>query len=98
MAYVPSSPESKLGFALSSKGKLPVNGLRHPVVDETNGWYIWSGEAFSNDVEFFKPLHASHFYEDYPEVAKYLGLPPGFRFLFSPSGVDIWFDQSLLKI
>jgi hypothetical protein len=26
---LPSPPDSKLGFALSTNGKLPVNGLRH---------------------------------------------------------------------
>jgi hypothetical protein len=96
--YTPSLPESKLGFALSTKGKSPVNGLRHPMVGETNGWYIWCGEGFSDDTEFFKPLHAAHFYEHYPEIAKFLGLPPGFRFLFTPGAVDIWFDESLLKV
>jgi hypothetical protein len=98
VGYVASLPESKLGFSLPTEGKLPINGLRHPVVGETNGWYIWCGENFSNDAEFFKPLHASHFYEDYPEIAKFLGLPPGFRFLFTPNGVDVWFDESLLKV
>ena len=98
VGYVPSLPESKLGFALSTKGKLPINGLRHPVVGETNGWYLWCGESFSNDPEYFQPLHTSHVYGDYPEVAKFLGLPPGFRFLFTPESVDIWFDESLLKV
>jgi hypothetical protein len=98
VSYVPSPPDSKLGFALSTKGKLPINGLRLPLAGDTNGWYIWCGENFSNDAEFFEPLHASHFYEDYPEVAKFLGLPPGFRFLFSQDHVDVWFDESLLKV
>jgi len=98
VGYVASLPESKLGFALSTKGKIPINGLRHPEVGDTNGWYIWCGEDFDNDGKFFQPLHASHVYEDYPEVAKFLGLPPGFRFLLSPGAVDIWFDESLLKV
>src|ERR1700693_4942628 len=68
--YVASLRESKLGFALSTKGKIPINGLRHPAVGDTNGWYIWCGEDFSNDAKFFQPLHASHVYKDYPEVAK----------------------------
>jgi hypothetical protein len=96
--YEASLPESKLGFACSTKGKIPINGLRHPAVGDTNGWYIWCGEDFSNDAKFFQPLHASHVYEDYPEVAPFLGLPPGFRFLFVPGAVDIWFDESLLKV
>jgi len=28
--YVPAAPESKLGLAISTLGKIPVNGLRHP--------------------------------------------------------------------
>ena len=98
VGYVAALPESKLGFALSTKGKISINGLRHPVVGDTNGWYIWCGEDFSNDGKFFQPLHASHVYEDYPAVAKFLGLPPGFRFLLAPGAVDIWFDESLLKL
>jgi|SRR5215469_12296831 len=97
VGYVPCLPESKLGFALSTTGKVPINGLRHPVENETNGWYIWCGEEFSDDSEFFAPLHASHVYEDYPEMATFLGLPPGYRFLLAPDYVDVWFDESLLK-
>jgi hypothetical protein len=96
--YVPSPPESKLGFALSTKGKIPVNGLRHPSTGDTNGWYIWCGEDFSSDADFFQPLHASHIYADYPEVGQILGLPPGFRFLIASGVTDIWFDESLLKV
>src|SRR5262249_34122911 len=80
--FVASPPDSKLGFALTTKGKVPINGLRHPVAGDTNGWYIWCGEGFGHDAAFFAPLHASHFYEEYPEIARLLGLPPGYRFLF----------------
>jgi hypothetical protein len=51
-SFVASPPDSKLGFALSTKGKLPINGLRHPVAGDTNGWYIWCGEEFSHDAVF----------------------------------------------
>jgi hypothetical protein len=98
VAYVPSSPESKLGFAVSTKGNLPINGLRHPLVGETNGWYLWCGEGFSKDPKFFRPMHASHVYEVFPEISQFLGLPPGFRFLFTPDSVDVWFDESLLTV
>jgi hypothetical protein len=97
-SFAASPPDSKLGFALATKGKLPINGLRHPVGGDTNGWYIWCGEDFSRDAEFFAPVHASHFYEEYPEVARLLGLPPGYRFLFAPDRLDVWFDESLLQV
>ncbi|HEY2823432.1 MAG TPA: hypothetical protein VGJ06_20475 [Candidatus Acidoferrum sp.] len=96
--FVPSPASSKLDFAVSTKGKLPINGLRHPVAGDTNGWYIWRGETLSDDAAFFVPLHMDHVYEDYPEIAKFLGLPPGYRFLVAPDHNDVWLDQSLLKI
>ena len=96
--FAASPPDSKLGFALATKGKLPFNGLRHPVAGDTNGWYIWCGEDFNQSSEFFSPIHTRHFYEDYPEIARLLGLPPGYRFLFAPTCLDVWFDESLLKV
>jgi len=84
-SFVAAPPNSKLGLALTTKGKMPINGLRHPVTDDTNGWYIWCGEDFSHDAEFFAPVRASPFYEEYPEIANLLGLPPGYRFLFAPN-------------
>jgi hypothetical protein len=36
-------PESKLGVALETLGKSPINGLRHPPDKDTNGWYVWCG-------------------------------------------------------
>lgn len=96
--YVPSDPESKLGFALSTKGKMPFNGLRHPMVGETCGWYLWFGEDFSNESNFFIPIHARHVYEDHPEVTKLLGLPPGYRFLMAGDHLDVWHDASLLNV
>jgi hypothetical protein len=36
-SFMVSPPDSKLGFVLTTKGKLPINGLRHPVADDTNG-------------------------------------------------------------
>jgi hypothetical protein len=48
---------SKLGIALNVRdGVLPINGLRHPQNADTNGWYIWAGETFSTEADFFEPL------------------------------------------
>jgi hypothetical protein len=48
--------------------------------------------------DFFLPLHASHIGEWCPLVEKFLGLPPGFRFLVTPDYADVWFDEALLRI
>lgn len=96
--YTAAPGDSKLGFALSTQGLLPINGLRHPPVGDTNGWYIWCGEEYSDAANFFAPLHAKHVYEDHPELIKLLGLPPGYRFLLAGDYLDIWYDPSLLNV
>lgn len=95
--HVPKK-ESKLGIALSTIGKMPINGLRHKEDNGTNGWYIWCGEEMSENDDFFLPLHVEHILEYLPEVAEYLNLPPGYRFLIDGKGYeDVWFDEQLLQ-
>lgn len=96
--FVLAPLESKSGFALTTKGLTPINGLRHPVENETSGWYIWCGETFSESPDFFAPLHTKHIYEYYPQLTKLLGLPPGYRFLLAGDYLDVWFDASLLRV
>ena len=96
--FVASAPDSKLGFALHTGRQSPINGLRHPPAGETNGWYIWCGEHFQATPDFFSPLHTMHLEERCPQVLKYLGLPPGYRFLIVEDHEDVWFDASLLAV
>ena len=89
----------KVGVSLNVKdGILPINGLRHPVTQNTSGWYIWAGEEFNTDPDFFKPLHIFHLIDWCPDVIKYLGLPPGYRFLIADGYEDVWTDDSLLLL
>jgi hypothetical protein len=97
LSYVPARNETKSGFALSTKGKAPINGLRHNPTSETTGWYIWCGEHFSDEADFFSPLHTEHIYDEYPQLIKLLGLPPGYRFLLAGDHLDTWYDAALLK-
>src|SRR6266852_5317542 len=93
---LPAELESKLGFALQTEGLLPINGLRHPPEGDTNGWYLWCGNELSDHPEFFAPLHTHYLIKQCPEAIKFLGLPPGYRFLVAGDYVDVWFDESLL--
>ena len=87
---------SKLGVALSTLGRKPINGLRHNPEKGTNGWYIWCGDNFSEADDFFEPLHVEHIDDYLPIVKKYLGLPPGYRFQIDCNDhEDIWFDVEL---
>jgi hypothetical protein len=72
--------------------------LRHPLTETTTGWYLWCGEEFSSDASFFEPVHTAHIYDDHPQIQVFLGLPPGYRFLWTESFAEVWFDPSLLEI
>ena len=96
--FVAALGESKSGFASSTKGLIPINGLRHPVAGDTSGWYIWGGEAFSEARNFFDTVHTYHLYDDYPQIAHLFGLPPGYRFLAAGDYLDVWYDASLLDV
>ena len=96
--FCPAPPSEKLGIAENVRGgALPINGLRHPPIGDTPGWYVWAGEELSADPDFFKPLHIEHLEEWCPRIQKYLGLAPGWRFLIADEYEDVWFDPELLK-
>jgi hypothetical protein len=73
----------------------PVQGIRHLPSEGTSGWYVWAG-AYSDAPDFFEPRHARHLLEARPEVAGYLGLPPGWGFIIAPNYEDVWYDEKLL--
>lgn len=93
-----TEPGSKVGIALSTMALRPLNGLRHPPEGDTSGWYIWGGQGLPADPNFFDPLHSEHLTERCPDLVKFLGLPPGYRFLTDGNYVDVWFDATLLDI
>lgn len=98
--FEPSSLHLKVGISLNVKeGIEPIHALRHPAEGDTTGWYIWSGD-YSEDDDFFKPLHLVHLMEWCPSILPYLGLPAGCRVLIADKGnyVDVWEDLSLLNI
>lgn len=99
--WCPSPPDLNVGVSkdLRSEGG-PINGLRHPPEGDTTGWYLWTGAGDPpSDPDFFVPLHVAHLSSWRPEVLKFLGLPPGWRFLTDVKGYeDVWHDPSLLEM
>lgn len=96
--FIPPAPLEKVGIALNTLSQLPLNALRHPTENGTCGWYIWGGEAFSEEPDFFQTLHVQHLSERCPEIIPYLALAPGWRVLLAPSQIDIWFEEVLLNV
>src|ERR1700749_822521 len=95
--YFESPSHLKVGISRNVKeGIWPVNGMRTPVEGGTTGWYIWAGEEFSEVPDFFGPLDVEHLKEWRPEILKYLGFPPGWRFLIGQENYeDVWEDAPL---
>ena len=97
--YYPTDPGDMLGVSRDVKsGAASINGLRHPSQDGVSGWYIWSGKELCADDDFFVPIHAGHLEEICPEIQKYLGLAPGWRFLVAADYEDVWFDEALFDV
>lgn len=95
--FIEANEDLKIGVSLGVRdGILPVHGLRLLPERDTVGWYIWAGD-FSDDPSFFVPLHVHHLDEWCQPVLKYLGFPPGWRFLIGFDYEDVWFDKSLLE-
>jgi len=95
--FLPCDLNLKIGISKGfSPDTYPINGLRHFPEKGTAGWYIWSGDAFSEDPDFFQPIHALHLIDRDPRILKYLGLAAGWRFLFAPDYEDVWQDKNLL--
>ena len=96
--FQPSPSELKIGVSRSAlDGERPIHGLRHSPESGTTGWFICAGD-YSDAADFFAPIHVSHIVDNQPEIIRYLGLAPGWRFLFDINYEDVWFDPSLLNI
>jgi hypothetical protein len=97
--FFPALAELKIGIAENVRtGGLKINGLRHPPQGDTTGWYVWAGESLPERSDFFRPLHVTHLHERCPAVVKYLGLPPGWRFLIAHDYEDVWYDATLQDV
>jgi len=79
-------------------GALPLNGLRYLQEGDSCGWFLWAGEELSEERDFFEVWHAHHLIERRADIAKYLGLAPGWRFLIADDYEDVWFDSKLLEM
>jgi hypothetical protein len=92
---VPADPNLKVGIALATLTLLPLNAVRMNEENGTCGWYIYGGE-YSDNPEFYQPLHVAHLAKYCPQIIPYLALAPGWRVLLAPDYEDVWFDGESL--
>ena len=99
LPWVAAPAHAKVGIAHNVRlGIQPLHDLRHPPQGDTTGWYIWAGEEPSADPSFFEAMHVVHLGEYCPLALRFLGLPPGWRFLTDGEYEDIWEDPTLLGV
>lgn len=91
--FVTPNPEAKIGIAIETIGKQPIRGVRLPPENGTDGWYVYCGN-YSDDPDFYKPVHVHHVADVLPQILPFLGLEVGFNFIADNDGYeDVWRDQ-----
>jgi len=70
------------------KTKRGVEGTRYLPSGRNSGW-ILIDEDFRGDVGDLKHEHAFHVVEAKPQLARYFGLPPGWRFFAAADGENV---------
>ncbi|MBV9514094.1 MAG: hypothetical protein JO280_08670 [Mycobacteriaceae bacterium] len=89
--FEPPAPGSKVGIALQTLGRVPVHGVRLPPTETTCGWYIYAGDEWSDDPNFYLPLCVEHMAEYCKFALPFFCLPPGWRFMTDGQGsIDVW--------
>ena len=93
--FEPPVPGTKVGIALHTLDRVPIHGVRLVPTETTCGWYIYAGDEWSDDPDFYKPMCVEHLAEYCKPALPFLGLPPGWRFMTDGKGcTDVWRDES----
>lgn len=86
--FSPLADDAMVAVAIQTLGQMPINGLRYPLQQRDNvGWFIYCGE-YSDDDDFFKPMHISHLYQLLPQVLPYLALAENFAFVIDDTDYE----------
>ena len=95
--FMECEKDSKVGIALQTIGRLPLNALRIKPEGHTWGWYIWADE-YSDAPDFFQPLHNDHLTDYVSNLLPYLGLESGWRVLLANEYEDAWYAKIYWKL
>ena len=98
-SFLRSGDQLKIGISRTfDPTQSPINGLRLLRRATPRGVISGQERSSSTDDGFFVPLHTFHLNDRCPEIVKYFGLGPGWRFLVAPGQEDVWFDTTLLSV
>ncbi len=92
-AFEPPRPDRLTVISKGVLEGLPVQGVRYPSPEPMSGWWITT-DLYDGDTKSLQREHTYHITAARPDLAKYLALPPGFRF---DLGVreDVWKDEKV---
>jgi hypothetical protein len=77
-------------------GALEIEGVRYPSPEHMSGWWLTT-DLYNGDVNSLKTVHFSHVAEARPEIAQYMALPFGYRFVLGGKSEHVWFDGEVAK-
>ncbi|WP_215397034.1 immunity protein Imm33 domain-containing protein [Rheinheimera oceanensis] len=74
------------------EGVTPVEGVRYPSPPHMSGWWLTTDE-YDGNIGSLVTVHFKHIIEKRPELALYMALPFGYRFILGGETDHVWFDQ-----
>jgi hypothetical protein len=91
------SPIDQEQLVVISKGVYegdPLEGVRYPSPEHMSGWWLTT-DQYDGNTESLITVHFSHIIEHRPEVAIYMALPYGYRFMLGGKEEHVWFDEDV---
>jgi hypothetical protein len=97
--FTPPAPGSIVWVALQTMDRLPIRGVRHLPTETASGWYIFAGDEWSDDPNFYQPLGVEGLAQYCQPVLQLLALPPGWWFHTGGprDRAQVRFDPKLLR-
>jgi hypothetical protein len=92
--FSPPRPDQKIVISEGVYEGDEVEGVRYPSPNHMSGWWITT-DRYNGNVESLKTVHAHHVSAKRPDLAKFLALPFGYRFVSKND--DVWFDEAVVN-
>jgi hypothetical protein len=95
--FAPPLPDQKVAISVGvMEGQRPLNGVRYFEPPHMSGWFLTT-DRYSGDVKDLRVEHLYHVTAARPELAKYIALPPGYRFFLDGAKESVTLDEAVLR-
>lgn len=95
--YAPIDPEQ---LVVISDGvydsSIPLEGIRYPSPEHMSGWWLTT-DRYNGDTDTLITVHFHHIYSKRPDIAIYMALPFGYRFLLGGDDEYVWYDEAIVE-